>query len=143
MKIAEKRELKEQIRKKFQKEAYWEAISDSSKDHLLEDTANIFAEETDEINKLLKKRKEWIDIGIILIIGIFIGIAGGLIANIVHVLLMPFGIYYYIIAFIIFVIIFYILFDFIKNTNKSEDVSEIWKKFLEHIHKKYEKEKEK
>ncbi len=142
MKTIERSKTKQRVKKIISKEEYWEKLPEDKRDNFLEFATDIFVDELDEIQNLLKKRNEWLNNGVVLIIGIFIGITGGLVANIIHSLLLPYGFYYYVPAILSFILFFYWLFSFIKNTNKPEDSNENWKKFIGHVVEKYKREKE-
>jgi hypothetical protein len=113
--IERKRENRKAFRKTLDKIDIGEVLSEKTKEELVNDFTEACIEEIREFEKVNEKEHEWITSGILFVYGIFIGVSGGLVANILHDLLMPIGYPYYIFAFLSFLASVYLVYHFIKE----------------------------
>jgi len=141
--LIRKFEIKKYIKEKYttdpELKKYWEKISSEGREKLVNGMTEMFYEETQNIDLLLKKRADWINNAILFLSGILLGVFGGLISNILHTVLLKHGRVYYLTVFIVFGIITVALYIFIRERYNPMR-NKTWKGFVDHMIEKYKEE---
>lgn len=117
MKKEEKLKTREQFIKNYEKEDFWINASENTKQKILDYMIDIIADERDEFDELKKEKENWSNQGVLFLGGIFVGITGGLVSNIIHSVLERFGIYYFVPAIIAFIFVCWVIIFFIRSVN--------------------------
>ncbi len=131
MKMSEKQKFENHIKNMIRNKEWWINTPKDKREKLLKHITKFLEDEVDELNEIFRKRRDWFNQGILFIAGIFVGLNGGLISNIVHPYLEKLGLFYPVITIIFFILSLWFVVFYIRNEAPGQN-NKIYRSFVDH-----------
>jgi hypothetical protein len=112
--IERKREIEDKVRKELPKQLpeTWSKLDNQGKENLIQHQTNYLHAGLTEFEDAIKDYSFKIDQMLLFLVGLFLGIVGGLLSNIVHDYLKQFGIFYIVGSIIVFIFLLFLIVQF-------------------------------